>query len=505
MNTAWLRKIWSVRAALHLLAVGVALGLPLGAQAQTTVNVISVAGGSSALLGDFAELTYRQGPVPQAIENAPSGITGYRPAGVSDSGVMIVSNVIVRDPSTPGPTGDPLETVGSAMVRWYRQDSSTINVIILLRSDSGNGVRYVGNFARVTDFMGNFRQRQPDGTFVDPNGDGLAVRNSLLNDYLDVQRTYGGSQLPIASGYSDVTADTVVRYGNFPNLNVAGLKGIVQATGPIQTLLLLHNKNMVYGATGPHQIVFPRPNVQMLLNVSLGGMHTPWSDIDPFLLNVNVIPTRRENQSGTRMTEYANIQRVLPGSPLAFVTDDILPISQGTGAMLNVVDTIQSSFGYAFVGGLNGDMRVNIRVGGYEDGDGNISYPYPVSSGSGPDCSLPGNNNQARYSDDPYQTGVIDGTYPLWATANVFSRPEDEFASSAAAQADIFAALSADPNPGDPDIVHREGLLRASELSVERNYFISSITGEIVTDGQRIVPVGTAVEVGEPDADDPIH
>ena len=38
---------------------------------------------------------------------------------------------------------------------------------------------------------------------------------------------------------------------------------------------------------------------------------------------------------------------------------------------------------------------------------------------------------------------------------------------------------------------------------VERNYFISSITGEIVTDGQRVVPIGTAVQVNEPPDDDP--
>ena len=57
--------------------------------------------------------------------------------------------------------------------------------------------------------------------------------------------------------------------------------------------------------------------------------------------------------------------------------------------------------------------------------------------------------------------------------------------------------------PSDPDSVHLEGLLRPGELMVERNFFISSITGEMVTDGQRVVPLGTAVQVGEPDQDDP--
>src|SRR5262249_16034301 len=135
---------------------------------------------------------------------------------------------IIRDPWTPDPSMDPLETVGAAMVRWYRQEADNINVIILLRSDSGNGVRYVANFARISDFPTEgtgrsvWMQRQSDGSFTGPNGDGLVVMNALLSQ-LAPDRGYAGSQLPVATGYSDVTADTVVRYANFPNLNVKGL------------------------------------------------------------------------------------------------------------------------------------------------------------------------------------------------------------------------------------------------------------------------------------------
>ena len=502
MNLAWLGKARWLRAALYLFAVGLVLGLPLAGQVRgQTINVVSVAGGSSALLGNFsADINFRQGPVPQVIEDSPFAISGYRPAGVPDSGVMVTSQVIVRDPAHPNPPGDPLETVSQAMIRWYKPDDSTINVIILLRSDSGNGVRYVGNFARITDWQGAFKQRQPDGSFINPVGDGLAVMLGLTTFFVDSGKTYDGSLLPVASGYSDVAADTVVRYGNFANLNVDGLQGIIQVTGPVQTLLLLHNKNMVYGPLGPEQLVMSRANVQRLLDIALGGTMTHWNDIDPLLQNTLVLSARRENQSGTRMTEYTNIQRVVGVQDLEFVADDIPNIAQGTGPMLDFVANIDASFGYAFVGGVAGDMRPNIRVLGYQNSDGIISYPYPISSGAGPDCSLPHNNNQAPYSDQPYQTGVIDGTYPLWAYANVFSRPEDEFASSAAAQADIFAALS---DPSGAALVHQEGLLLPGELLVERNYFISSITGEAVTDGQRVVPIGTASQVGEPPQDDP--
>jgi hypothetical protein len=171
--------------------------------------------------------------------------------------------------------------------------------------------------------------------------------------------------------------------------------------------------------------------------------------------------------------------------------------------MLNFVDLEDSAFGYSFVGGVNGDNRSNIRVGRYMDSNGNTSFPYPITNGAGPDCPLPNNFNQLPYSDDPsvlYQTGVVDGTYPLWSYANVFSRPEAQYAPAAAAQTDIFNALLV---PSNPDSVHKEGLLRPNELMVERNYFISSITGEKVTDGQRVVPIGTAVQVNEPPNDDP--
>src|SRR5262249_60229154 len=130
MIFAWLRKPWSLRAALHLLVLGVVLGLPLAGQAQTVVKAVSIAGGSSALLGEFSVLTFRQGPVPQVIEVSPFAITGYRPAGVPDNGLLVVTNVIVRDPSTKDPSMDPLETVGAAMIRWYRQDDTHINLII---------------------------------------------------------------------------------------------------------------------------------------------------------------------------------------------------------------------------------------------------------------------------------------------------------------------------------------------------------------------------------------
>jgi hypothetical protein len=521
MNSGWLHKPWPVRGVLYLFAVGVVLGLPLAAPAQTKVEVVSIAGGSSALLGEFTPETFHQGPIPQAMEDSLFKIHGYRPAGVPDDGVLVVSNVVVRDPRTPNPPGAPLETASYAMVRWYRRDATHIKVIIFLLSDSGRGVRYVANVARITDFprtgptMSIWRQRTAINPprFGSPTGDGALVMQALLNK-LDPGRTYYGSKLKIGTGYSDVTADTVVRYGNVPNLNVAGLQGIVTAPtyGPVQTLLLLYNKNMVYAIT-PYQIIFPRVTsssppelgVQTVLNAA--GTGATWDEFSPLLLHFEICQCRLGVTSGTRLTEYTNIQRILPGG--TFVPDNIDSTCEDTASMLESTEGLRAAFGYAFVGGVLGGYRGNviersdIRVGRYKDSLGNVSAPYPITDGAGPDCALPGQFNQAPYSDDPnllYQTGVVDGSYPLWSYANMFSRPETHFAAGAKAQAEIFNALLA---PSDPDVVHLEGLLRPSELLVERNYFISSITGEYVTDGQRVVPLGTAVPVPEPPNDDP--
>src|SRR5262249_23309629 len=157
-------------------------------------------------------------------------------------------------------------------------------------------------------------------------------------------------------------------------LNVSGLQGIVtpesNTYGPVQTLLLLYNKNQVYGPTGPFQVVFARESstltvgVQALLNMS--GSGTRWSNIDPPLANTPVHASRRENASGTRNTEYVNIQRMF-SNPSQFVADDTMTVNQGTGPMLNYVDLEFGAFGYAFVGGIIGDRRANIRVGGYTD------------------------------------------------------------------------------------------------------------------------------------------
>jgi hypothetical protein len=214
------------------------------------------------------------------------------------------------------------------------------------------------------------------------------------------------------------------------------------------------------------------------------------------------------------MTEYVGIQRVLPASPLMFVADDIPEntmdptmnhVRRGTGPMLTAVNggggPTSSIFGYAFVTGTAGNGLANIRVGGYQDSASNVTYPYANTTANA-DVSLPNNNGQRAYDADVYYNITAPGSYPLWAYANAIISKAQDCVASAAAQRSIFAAMSS-TTPDAVRIVHSEGLTSISDMQVERNFYTSPTTGEKVTDGQRIVPLGTAVEVPPPDGDDP--
>src|SRR5262249_50660414 len=156
------------------------------------------------------------------------------------------------------------------------------------------------------------------GQFVDPTGNAFAVVNAVI-EKAGFSHRYEDSQLPIATGYSDVTADTVVRYANFPNLYVPGLKNIISVQGPIQTLLLAYNKDGVYGKPGPMEVVFPRAVVQILLNTQLSDLNVCWSDWDPELSDNVIFANRRENSSGTRLSQYVGIQRFVPSKKFIFI------------------------------------------------------------------------------------------------------------------------------------------------------------------------------------------
>jgi hypothetical protein len=505
-----------VQALLPLLAAAITLTLPQRSQGQQ-VQIISVAGGSTALLGNFTPSRFHPGAVPKIIEYPLFKITGYRDPslGESESGVLIVnSSVAAGNIEVSDPNG-LLENVRDAMIRCVRipdpggdPANDILRILIFLRSDSGNGVRYVANSARITkwpnpDVIGSFRLRnesppaRPPYTFTDNLGFvGTAIVNAVLA--AAGNGSYDASTLKIGAGYSDATADTVVRYANFPNLNVQGLAPtkIEALQGPIQTLLLIYNQNGVYGPSGPKVVVFPRSVVQCLLNTTCTGSGIRWNSWDSDLSANVVFANRRNKSSGTRLAEYVAIQRVLPASPLGFVDDNI----PNQFSMLSVLCNSTSAFGYAFVTGTAARNNPQCRVGGYKDSAGNVTYPY--ANTTNPDVSLPENNGQRRYDANLYYNIATPGSNPLWSYTTAIVSKDPGLQASAQAQRDIFTILRS-AHPAAVAIVHLEGLTSASDMQVGRNYFVSSITGEQVTDGQRIVPLANVAEVPEPDGDDP--
>src|SRR5262249_32559467 len=150
-------------------------------------------------------------------------------------------------------------------------------------------------------------------------------------------------------------------------------------------------------------------------------LNVRWSDWDPELSDNVIFANRRENSSGTRLSQYVGIQRFVPSKKFIFIEDDLPEdhVRRGTGAMLTAINGAASNFGYAFVSGTAGNNLPNIRVGGYLDSMGNLPYPYANASAKA-DLPLPNNNGQPGYGTEAYYDIRTPGSYPLWAYANSF-------------------------------------------------------------------------------------
>lgn len=467
------------------LTLGVGLSLAQASQAQS-ITIASIQGGSSALQGDYrAGSNFRSGAIPNVIAVTPSGITNYKDQFTSDN-FFVAANVQVTDGSRFS------ENVTDAMIRYNEIAPGDIRVIVLLRSDSGFGVRYVANRAYIQSW--STFSTATGAALTDPNA--IAVRNYLVGN----QGNPGVES--IDTGLSDVTADSVVRYANFgSSIDVGGLGGIVSRRLSVITLLDLYNLRRA--SSGP--VNFTRLDVQNLIS---GAGSTYGIDLIPTVPGLPVgqfglTTYYRESTSGTRITQVLDSQTVFPPqvvSPSGFLSLSLYTEAggrrvNGTGAMLTAVNRDRSSYGYSFVTGSAGNSRPNIRVSSYQPfGAAAGALPYDKTPGSaGLDLSLPNNNGQAPYNDDPYYTGVLNGTYTKWTYANSFSVPSGNATSDS-----IRDALQFFPN-----FVHREGLLTVQELNdagIDRTSFTSDITGEQVTDGQRVVsfPGGNSAFPGDP-------
>lgn len=471
------------------LAVGASLGLTQTGQCQTIASII---GGSSALQGDFRVASFHEGAIPQIIGTTTFGITNYKNSGQGDK-QFVSTNVIV---TTPLPTGGTLtETVSDAEVRF---NPANLAIIVLLRSDSGIGVRYVANGSYISTW----------GAFTYPDGKGLTdTTSTYYNSNASTIAAYltghtGSAGEPIDSALADVTADSVAQYAqidtgeagdtglsglNVNNLAKVNAGGLVKNQLPIQTLLALYNP------TGSNPAIPTNAVYNLTQGTIQGDYEKPTNPPSPFTKIF-----RREDSSGTRMTFLLDIlgKGDLEADPdvvyastktspePVFPTNPLL-IETGTGSMLNVLNnsivslptppggtTTYSSLGYSFISGTAGNGRPNIRVAKY---NGNLPYSPSVA---GTDLSLPGNNGQAAYSQSlsSYFTGVTAGTYTNWSYANSYS-----LNTKHATMDSIASSLN-----GSAKVAHSEGLTVQSDLSahnVKRASFVSTITGETVTDG----------------------
>lgn len=460
MNNTGLQKVLTLALAAGVLACQTASGF------AQTYKISSIEGGSSALLGDFRSgSNFRSGAIPSAIGAVPNGIANYKNPQTSDR-FFVAAGVVATDGTNVN------ENIGDAMVRWNEIADGDIRIIVLLRSDSGYGVRYAANRMYVKSW----------GTFANSDGSAVTDPRALgVIKYL-TDNANNAAVESIDTGFSDVSADTIARYAqgfpinpNDPNspiftLNADGLQtGISSIPVGVQTLLLLYNKD-------GGRLDFTRARAAGLINFDASVFVPPY-DFDAVF--------NREPFSGTRNTELLAIQAITPPSVVTQQSGllglDYIPeygtIAVGTGAMISGVDTTPRSFGYAFVTGGAGNNRPNTTVGTY-----NGVAPYSFGS------ALPGNGTTRGYDSDPYYDNVLSGGYTLWAYARAVAVLDASGNVNATAQS-IFDALNANPS-----VLHLQGLLSVAELNaagVDRDYFVSDIVpGEKVYDGQNVVTGG---------------
>ena len=576
-----------------------ALGVSISMAATQAVmaenfNISLVAGGSSALLGNFQSNfgpytgAFSQGALPQAIQaiakigsNETVANSGYNGASykqyknnstqverliairsadpqgdVNAAGkryvltaaqatqantVLVSPNSLVAQINPTVAATDPtakFEVINDALIRYTPANGTDFNgdknVIVLLRTDSGQGVRYVTNNMKIVQFpatsltvgattysYGNYGRISPD-----PNGGPVAGGTANPTDANDLNvinylrgAASGTTGLPIDTGFSDVAADTVIRYAGFSGL-VPGpyTNKFVKTPLAIQTLLLLHNANIV--ATNNIVVNFPQHIAQNITGgfaLAAGTGPINWSNVDPRLPANPIRSVFREKTSGTRMTYLVDILRtslksgdfigenaagnsLLPGTG---VTNQ----QSGTGAVLNTINgsisgnaayTGADTYGYAFVTGGAGNGKTNIRVGAY---NGVLPFrrdPLAATSSaevSGASISLPGNGAQSSYTTvggtadpntglySPYYTETINGRYTLWSEANAFTTTTSLGKNEQSVISDILAAFT---SPATQNVVYGQGLVLSSDLlakNVVRDSFQSAITGEFVTDG----------------------
>ena len=546
----------SVKATVLSLGIGVSLAIAQAGQAQ--VNLVFVGGGSSALQGNYQFGTqnlsvnaftgvqttnastydsttglftnsYGPGALPRAI-GAIGTIAGYKDA-VTPEHILLVRSF---DPSgdgyyTPsgfkyyGPTNTATtvayspedlviqvapgqyEVVNDAMIRTDAPAGGGTNVVILLRSDSGQGVRYVANRAKIVQFPNTHSFSSTDANqryavvsgsttgIVTDAGD-QAVINSLVS-------SASGAGINIDAGFSDVAADTVYRYARFGSAGGAGVPGTQPIANPpaafnaqalaVQTLLLLHSAT-IGGNAVSNVINIAQHQAQNITGGFPGTLASTdnnpilWSNIDSRLAAVPVRSAVRENTSGTRMTYLVDILRtslkagdVITENVAGYAKDPAAAANPqlGTGTMVNAINNNPDAYGYGFITGNAGGGKPNVKVAAYQG-----VLPFALdTTGVPPTIPSGANYTTAGNAGATFYTEVANGRYPLWAVANAFTSTTPAGMADQSFLTTVIGAFGSNKS-----IPYSQGLTLVSDLNVKRANFKSSLTKEFVTDGMEL-------------------
>jgi hypothetical protein len=518
------------KAVLLSLGLGVGMLASLGANAQTTFRLSLVAGGSSALQGDYRlDANYAPGAMARVIEQLVP-ITGYKAANQQEQVILIqsknltdfndVDNIIVEydRPAFLG-GGIGKEVVGDVMIRYVDDAANNTNILVLVRSDSGQGIRYAANKARIVRLPAAAAQYRKVTTGTTQVATGIGSANVNVSGGGNVLTYLSSTALPIQidTGLSDTAADSAIRYVPELEVDPTGVGGtlIEQFNLPVITLLVLYNNNVHTQSGTNFKLNITKTQFRNIISGApdLDGGPLKWSTIDPRLPSFALTGVYRENSSGTRQTQLLGVQRVTysqtlvenqyfsninPGSNPGFTSTVNPNPQQGTGRMLQTINngynpgttagsTQTAVLGYSFVTGNAGAGRANTRVALYNGVAPFRNAPTDTFAATdGASLAVPTAANYTTFSSTgiPFYTETQNGRYELWTVPVAIQRRSLQGARRPTLNS-IVTALNTN-NPLFQPIVDGAGFVQLSEMRAFRAGFISPITGEYVTDGQLV-------------------
>ena len=524
-----------------MLSLGLSVGLLSSANAATNFKLSLVIGGSSALQGDYRLGTnFAPGALPLVISQL-TAITGYKASNQQEQVIIVqgattgqttadlnnTDNIILEydKPAFLG-GGTARENAGDMMIRYVDDGAGNTNIIILVRTDSGQGIRYAANKARIVRLPASASRYRKvvGGTQTTPATLNDAIFNVSGGDNVLIYATSTALPTQIDTGVSDVSGDSIIRY--VPELGVdpagVGAAQIEQFNLPIITLLPLYNNNIHTVSGTDFKVNFTKSQFRNIIagapDTDLAPSDTTpkplkWSTIDPRLPSFRVTGAYRENSSGTRITELLDIQRVTfdqvltensffqninPGSNPGFPAGVVANPQTGTGAMLGTINngynpgTATGSrqtaiVGYAFVTGNAGASRPNVRVGLYNGVAPFRSTPTDIFAATdGASLAVPSTSNYSTFASAglPFYTETANGRYELWTVPTAIQRKSLQ----AARRPTLNSILSLLNNTTATfqTVVNGAGFVQTAQMNAYRAGFISPVTGEYVTDGMLV-------------------